>query len=63
MKTTLIIAILSAAALAFLSGCTADGSFDSAGFGSAVSSVSKAYQDTQGPRIVGYDAMGQPIWR
>lgn len=44
-------------------GCAADGSFDAAGFGKAVSSVSDAYQAIERPQVVGYDAYGQPIYR
>lgn len=58
MKTALILLIP-----AFLVGCTSDGSFDAVGFGKAVSSVSSAYQSTQQPSIIGYDAYGQPIYR
>jgi hypothetical protein len=58
MKLLLLLPIL------FL-GCASDGSFDAAGFTSAVSSVTSAYQqlDQEQPRIVGYDAMGNPIYR
>lgn len=46
-----------------LAGCAADGSFDAAGFGKAVGSVSDAYQASQRPAVVGYDAGGQPVYR
>ncbi len=60
-----ILILASAAVLALLSGCTADGAFDANGFNSAMNTGLHVYQETQRPApvYVGMDANGQPIYR